>query len=122
MTNLTVLVIDTDTETIQKIMTALETEGYLVFTASEKDVSIKMANKINPSLIFVNIGMSGTSGLEICKAIHEIESLKDIPIIMITPHGGELDSRHKTVYGIIDTIKIKQEENTTYGSRHSKKN
>jgi len=105
MTNLTVLVIDTDTETIQKIMSGLEAEGYLVFTASDKDVSIKMAKKINPSLIFVNIGMSGTSGLEICKAIHETESLQGIPIIMITPHGGELDSRHKTVYGIVDTIK-----------------
>lgn len=105
MTNKTVLVIDTDTETIQKIMSGLETEGFLVFTASEKDVSIKMAKKINPSLIFVNIGMSGTSGLEICKAIHSLEALKDIPIIMITPHEGELDSRHKTVYGIVDTIK-----------------
>ena len=105
MTNLTVLVIDTDTEIIQQIMTGLETEGYLVFTASEKDVSIKMAKKINPSLIFVNIGMSGTSALEICKAIHETDSLKDIPIVMITPHEGGLDSRHQTVYGVVDTIK-----------------
>jgi|GEM_PF-964183 len=105
MANITVLVIDTETETIQKIMSALETEGYLVFTASDKDVSIRMASKINPSLIFVNIGMSGTSGLEICKAIHETESLEDIPIIMITPHEGGLDPRHKTVYGIVDTVK-----------------
>ena len=50
MANKTILVIDTDTETIQKIMTALEAEGYLVFTASDKDVSIKMAQKISESL------------------------------------------------------------------------
>lgn len=105
MSNKTVLVVDTDTETIQLIMSGLESEGYLVFTVSEKDVSIKMAKKINPSLIFVNIGMSGTSGLEICKAIHDDKSLKDIPIIIITPHEGELDDRHKTDYGIVDSLK-----------------
>jgi CheY-like chemotaxis protein len=105
MANKTVLVIDTDTETIQKVMSGLESEGHLVFTASEKDVSIKMAKKIKPSLILINISMSGASGLEICKAIHGTETLKDIPIVMITPHEGDLDSRHKTVYGVVDTIK-----------------
>jgi cell division septation protein DedD/ActR/RegA family two-component response regulator len=100
----TILVIDTDTESIQMIMSALEVKGYLVFTASDKDVSIKMAEKIKPSLIFVNIGMSGTSGLGICKAIHDTEKLKDIPIVIITPHEGATDSRYKTLYGIVDSL------------------
>jgi CheY-like chemotaxis protein/cell division protein FtsN len=100
----TILVVDTDTETIQMIMSALESKGYLVFTSSDKDVSIKMAEKINPSLIFVNIEMSGTSGLGICKAIHDTEELKDIPIVVITPHEGATDPRYKTLYGIVDSL------------------
>jgi DNA-binding response OmpR family regulator len=101
----TVIVIDTDTETIQKIMSTLESEGYLVFTASSKDVSITMAGKVKPSLIFVNIAISGTSGLEICKAIHEIKTLENVPIVIITPHEGTIDQRYTSLYGIVDFLK-----------------
>jgi DNA-binding response OmpR family regulator len=105
MKDKTVIIIDTETETIQKIMSTLESKGYLVFTASNKDVSITMANKVNPSLIFVNIEISGTSGLEICKAIHEIKTLENVPIIIITPHEGTIDQRYTSLYGIVDSLK-----------------
>jgi DNA-binding response OmpR family regulator len=105
MEDKTVIIIDTDIETIQKIMSTLESKGYLVFTASDKDVSITMSNKVKPSLIFVNIGISGTSGLEICKAIHENETLENVPIIIITPHEGTIDQRYTSLYGIVDSLK-----------------
>jgi DNA-binding response OmpR family regulator len=105
MESKTVIIIDTDTETIQKIMSTLESKGYLVFTASSKDISITLANKVKPSLIFVNIGISGTSGLEICKAIHEIKTLENVPIIIITPHEETIDQRYTSLYGIVDFLK-----------------
>src|SRR4030042_1284877 len=105
MTTKTILIVDTDTDTIQKIMSTLESEDYLVFTASDRDVSIQMAKKVNPSLIFINIGMSGASGLEICKTIHDTETLKNVPIVIITPHGGAIDSRYTALYGIVDFLK-----------------
>src|SRR4030042_5083632 len=79
MAGRTILIIDTDTETIQKIMSTLESEGYLVFSASSKEVSITMANKVKPSLIFINVGLSGASGLEICTTIHDAETLGSVP-------------------------------------------
>src|SRR4030042_6944071 len=101
----TILVIDTDTEMIQKIMLALESEGYLFFTASSQDVSINMAKKVNPSLILINIGIEGASGLEICKAIHKTKTLENVPIVIITPHEGRIDSRYTALYGIVDFLK-----------------
>jgi DNA-binding response OmpR family regulator len=105
MAGKTILIIDTDTETIQKIMSTLESEGYLVFSASSKEVSITMANKVKPSLIFINVGLSGASGLEICKTIHDAETLGSVPIVMITPHGGAIDPRYTSLYGIVDFLK-----------------
>ena len=105
MAGKTILIIDTDTETIQKIMSTLESEGYLVFSASSKEVSITMANKVKPSLIFINVGLSGASGLEICKTIHDAEALGSVPIVMITPHGGAIDPRYTSLYGIVDFLK-----------------
>lgn len=101
----TIIVIDTDKETLKKVMLTLESEGYLVFAASSKDVSITTANKVKPSLIFINIGMIGISGLEICKAIHGTETLENVPIVIITPHGGTIDPRYTSLYGIVDSLK-----------------
>ncbi len=101
----TIIVIDTDKETLKKVMSTLESEGYLVFAASSKDVSITTANKVKPSLIFINIGMIGISGLEICKAIHGTETLENVPIVIITPHGGTIDPRYTSLYGIVDSLK-----------------
>ena len=105
MNTKTIIVIDTDKETLKKVMSTLESEGYLVFAASSKDVSITTANKVKPSLIFINIGMIGISGLEICKAIHGTETLENVPIVIITPHGGTIDPRYTSLYGIVDSLK-----------------
>jgi DNA-binding response OmpR family regulator len=105
MTEKAILVVDTDTETAEKIKSILESEGFSVFSASGIHDSVSTAKKINPSLIFVNIAMKDTSGLEISKAIHEIEALQTIPIIIMTPHGGTIEPRYTTTYGIVDFFK-----------------
>jgi len=101
----TVLVIDTDIETIQMIESTLESEGYNVFIASSREASIATAKKVSPSLIYVNIAIGSLSGLEVSKAIHEIESLKNIPLVIITPHGATIEPRYTLLYGIVDFLK-----------------
>jgi DNA-binding response OmpR family regulator/cell division protein FtsN len=105
MTEKSILVVDTDAETVQKIKAALEPEGFSVFSSLGINESVASAQKIIPSLIFVNIAMKDTSGLEISKAVHEIEALQAIPIIIMTPHGGTIEPRYTTTYGIVDFLK-----------------
>jgi DNA-binding response OmpR family regulator/cell division protein FtsN len=105
MTGKTILAIDTDAETTQQIVSILEAEDYLVFTAPNKDIGLAMAKKVNPSLIFVNPALSGTSGLEVCKTIHSTEQLKDIPIVVLSSFEGAMDPRYAEVYGIVDSLK-----------------
>lgn len=101
----TILVIDSDTETTQNIVSTLEAEDYLVFTAPSGEIGITMAKKVNPVLIFVNPAMAGTSGLEICKTIHSMEPLKNVPIIAFSAFEGVTDPRYASLYGIIDSLK-----------------
>ena len=49
MTGKTILAIDTDAETTQQIVSVLEAEDYLVFTAPNGNIGIAMAKKVNPS-------------------------------------------------------------------------
>ncbi len=105
MTEKTILVIDTDAETSQRVKSILESEGYTVHNSAGRNDGISAALKIKPSLILINIAMRDTSGLEIAKGIHETESLKDVPIIILTPHGGTVEPRYTAMYGIVDFIK-----------------
>lgn len=101
----TILVIDTDSETTQQIVSTLESEDYLVFTAQSGDIGLTMAKKINPLLIFVNPAMTGTSGLEVCKTIHSTKSLKNIPIVVLSTFEGATDPRYSALYGIVGSLK-----------------
>ncbi|TAL23149.1 MAG: response regulator [Nitrospirae bacterium] len=101
----TILVIDTDTETTQQIVTTLESEDYLVFTAQNGEVGLTMAKKVNPLLIFVNPAMTGESGLEVCKTIHGTEALRNIPIVVISTFEGATDPRYTALYGIVGSLK-----------------
>lgn len=105
MAGKTILIIDTDREVMQNMISTLESADYLVFSASNKNDSVNIAGKVNPSLIFINIGMSGASGLDISKTIHDDETLKNIPVVILTPHGGTVESRYTSIYGIIDFLK-----------------
>ncbi len=105
MTGETILVIDPDTDTTQKIVSTLESEDFLVFTAPNGEVGITMAKKVNPALIFVNPAMGGTSGLEVCKTLHSIETLENVPIVVISAFEGSMDPRYKSIYGIVDSLK-----------------
>jgi CheY-like chemotaxis protein/cell division septation protein DedD len=103
MASKTVLVIDADSETEQLIASTLESEGYLVFSVPGGDVGTEMAQKVSPSLIFIN---PDETGLEICKAIHEFESLKKVPIILLTSSGSDMDLRAGSAVGAADFLKI----------------
>jgi len=105
MTGKTILVIDSDTETTHQIVSILEAEDYLVFTAPNRDVGLAMAKKVTPSLIFVNPSLSGASGLDLCKTIHGTEQFKYLPIVILSLFEGAMDSRYAETYGIVDSLK-----------------
>ncbi len=100
-----ILVIDNDMESARLISKTLEPEGYLVFTASSGPIGIMMAKKINPLLIFLDLTTPNTNGLQICRDIHNIRSLSNVPIILFTAHEEGYEPRYQKTYGIIDFLK-----------------
>ena len=102
----TVLVVDADHETEEKIVSALEAEGYLVFTATGRDISAGMAEKISPALIYLKPTANSVEGFEVCKTIHSMEKYRNVPIILLASLKGPLDSRYTTFYGVVDYLKL----------------
>lgn len=103
MASKTILVIDADSETEQLIASTLESEGYLVFAVPGGDVGTEMAQKVSPSLIFIN---PDETGIEICKTIHEFESLQKVPIILLTSPSSGIDLRDVASFGVADFLDV----------------
>jgi DNA-binding response OmpR family regulator len=104
MANKAILVIDSDTETAQDIVAALEHEDYLVFISPAAEFAVDMARKVKPALILVNTTMAEASGLDICTKIHETDELSSVPIIALAAFQGEVDPRYRSEYGIVDLL------------------
>jgi len=100
----TILLIDIDEATEQDIVSTLEAEGYLVFTAAGREMAVRMARKVKPALICINPAPSG--GLEICRELRDETRMKSVPIIITTSYSGSMDPRYTARYGIVDFLKI----------------
>ncbi|KJR42108.1 Signal transduction response regulator, receiver region [Candidatus Magnetoovum chiemensis] len=106
-----ILIIDDDTNNSQQMSDILRKEGYYVFTASSKVTAIENALKVKPSLILVKSMLVDASGYEVIRDLRSEESLQDIPVIMLTEIEKKHDDRYRSIYKIVDTVKMPVEKN-----------
>jgi len=106
MTGDTILIVDADPETEEKIVSTLESEGYIVFASSGSKVNAEMAKKFRPALIFLKPLAPSAAGFEVCRTIHHIESLRDVPVVLLASLKGSIDPRYTEYYGIVDFLKL----------------
>ena len=86
-----ILVVD-DEEHIQELIRFnLEKSGYKVICADNGIDAIKLAKDQLPQLMLLDLMLPGMDGLDVCKEIRKDSNLSNMPIIMITAKGEEID-------------------------------
>ncbi|MEW6771213.1 MAG: response regulator transcription factor [Bacillota bacterium] len=86
-----VLVVD-DEEHIRTLLRfSLEREGFQVVTAGDGAEGLKLARTRRPDLIILDVMLPEKSGLEFCKAVRADQELQEIPVIMLSARGTEMD-------------------------------
>ncbi len=85
----TILIIEDDVSILRGLKDNLEYEGYFVLTESNGIDGLNSARKKNANLILLDIMLPGINGFEICKKIKKEKP--ELPIIMITARGSEMD-------------------------------
>ena len=83
-----ILVVDDEDKIVEVIKSYLENSGYAVFLASNGRQALEMYEKVNPSLIILDLMLPDLSGEEICRVLRR-RSL--VPIIMLTAKVEEED-------------------------------
>ena len=86
-----ILVVD-DEEHIQELIKFnLEKSGYKVICADNGIDAIRLAKEQFPQLMLLDLMLPGMDGLDVCKEIRKDSSMSNMPIIMITAKGEEID-------------------------------
>jgi len=87
----TILVVD-DEEPIQELLRFnLEKEGYKVLIASDGAEALRILEEKNPELVVLYIMLPGMSGLAVLDRLRKNPKFVDLPVIMLTAKGEEID-------------------------------
>ncbi len=86
-----ILVVDDEETIVELISFNLEKEGFIIDTATDgQEALLKIATK-KPDLIVLDWMLPGLDGLDICRRIRQNPDTTDIPVIMLTARGEEVD-------------------------------
>ena len=90
MTNRILLV--EDDEDIRQLLTfTFEAAGFDVVTRSDGQEGLEAAMEEKPDVVILDIMLPTMSGLDICKVLKRDSETEDIPVIMLTARGEEVD-------------------------------
>jgi two-component system alkaline phosphatase synthesis response regulator PhoP len=88
-TSTKILLVDDEQDILDFLGYNLKKEGYQVLTASNGRDAIAIARKEVPSLIILDVMMPELDGMETCRELREIESLKDVVIAFLTARNED---------------------------------
>ena len=88
MADQTVLVVEDEENLAVALRYNLVREGYSVRVANDGSAGLEIARSTSPDLIILDVMLPGISGYDICK---EIRRESDVPILMLTARGEEVD-------------------------------
>ncbi len=84
-----VLIVEDDTSLAIALREGFTTEGYDVTSAADGVRALERARQVQPDLMILDIMLPKISGLDVCRMLRNEGS--DVPIIMLTARGQEID-------------------------------
>jgi two-component system, response regulator len=79
-----VLLVEDDPTVAQMYRLRLEMDGYLVLTAIDGETGLSMAERFQPDIIVLDIGLPGMNGLELLDAMRASDHVRDTPVLILT--------------------------------------
>ena len=84
----TVLVVEDDPNTAALVALYLKREGFRPLTASDGETGLALAERHQPSMVILDLMLPKMDGWEVCR---QIRQKSDMPVIMLTARGDEID-------------------------------
>lgn len=99
-----ILVVDDEINITQILEFSIGSEGYEVITAQNGEEAIDRARREQPDLIVLDIMMPKIDGYEACRILKANPLTKNIPVVLLTAKGRDIDKRLGYEVGATDYI------------------
>ncbi len=96
-----VLVVDDEKLIVKGIRFSLEQDGMEVDVAYDGEEALRLARNTEYELVLLDVMLPGLSGFDVCQQIREFSNM---PIIMLTAKGDDMDKILGLEYGADDYI------------------
>jgi CheY-like chemotaxis protein len=86
-----ILVVDDDPANRDILRARLEKAGHDVTEAANGEEGIQRSAALMPDLVILDVMMPKVDGLQVCREIKDNPKTKNIPIVMLTASGQQID-------------------------------
>ncbi len=86
-----VLIVEDDKFLRELINRKLQSEGFETVLAIDGEIGLDLAGKESPDIILLDLILPGINGFEVLTRIEENESIKEIPVIILSNLGQKDD-------------------------------
>lgn len=105
------LIVEDDEVLLRALYLFFQKEGkYTIASATDGETGLKMAGRLNPDIILLDILMPKMNGFEVLKNLKSIAELKNIPVIILSNLGDRSDIEKAKELGSTDYF-VKAETN-----------
>lgn len=91
MAKTNILIIEDEEDIRELVKYNLQRENFDVLEAESGEEGLKLAERVPPDLILLDLMLPGKDGLEICRMLKRNVRTQNIPIVMMTARGEESD-------------------------------
>ncbi len=86
-----ILVVEDEEDIAEILRLHLERSGYQVSKVADGPAALETAASVVPDLILLDLMLPEMDGLEVCRRLRAEEETRDIPIMMVSARGEEMD-------------------------------
>lgn len=97
MESKTVLLVEDNDSVRELIKVLLETEGYAIVEASDGRDGLSKAESAKPDLMILDLMMPGLDGESVLNELSRHETLRDVPILVVSGKYDSLDHLRERV-------------------------
>ncbi|PRY65711.1 response regulator receiver protein [Vreelandella songnenensis] len=94
-----VLIVDDEPNIVLSIEFLMEQAGFEVISAADGEQAIERVGTDTPDIILLDISLPGMSGFDVLEALRSRPTTAQLPIIMLTAHGREVEREKGAALG-----------------------
>lgn len=86
-----ILIVDDEAHIVELVKVCLEDSDYDLVDAYDGQEALEKAESERPDLILLDIMLPKLDGFEVCRRLKDSESTREIPVVMLSAKGQEVD-------------------------------